>query len=166
MSKTGDWGDKVIITLHSDGKRRHKLWCDNYCNGNCCTVFQGKCIGSAHCEYYKNPNEERSEVFYPKILPDREGEEQTIVSKSGFVWCEVYRQASYGDRLLGKTVLVRNTPHTFRICEVLEEDFYFFNVRFDGREHRYSKRVAYQNKSVYIYNGINEFALDTMEETI
>ena len=164
MSKTGSWGDKIIITLHSDGRRRHKTWCENYREGNYCTLLQGRCVGSAHCEHYKNRNEGGSDVLY-RVARTVEQEGKTVVAppRRGFTLCERYRQASYGDKLLGKTVLVKNTPHTFRICEVTWEDIGFFKVRYDGREHKYAKQVAYRNQGVYLYIG-TEVALEGGEE--
>ena len=161
MSAKGDWGNKIIIALHSDGKRRHKKWCDNYCD-DYCTARQSKCIGSPHCDYYQNKNEQTSDVFYSK--PAAGNEDVNVArTKSGFIWCEHYRQASYGDKLLHNVILVKNTAHSFKICEVMEEDFYFFKVNFDGHDHKYSKRVAYENGSVYIF--IGETALEHGEES-
>ncbi len=150
MSKTGDWGDKLIITLHSDRKRRHKKWCDHYRDDNHCAVKCEKCTGSAHCSHYKNNSEDGSDIFYlvRPAEPDNKNEDK---SRQGFALCEYYRLASYGDRLLHKTVLVKNTPHTFSICEVIDEDFYHFVVEYGGKNHKYSKRVAYRNNSVYIF---------------
>ena len=162
MSDTGDWGDKIIITLHSDGERRHKKWCDNYDENNC-KVLCGKCVGSTHCEYYKNKNADSSHVFYRKeVGGGGTGEVSDEKPNCIGVWRERYRAASYGDKLLNKIVLIKKTPHTFRICEVTSEDFYFFTVEYDGREHRYEKRTAYRNHSVYIFCGL-EFS-ENVEE--
>lgn len=150
VSHRGDWGDKIIITLHSDGKRRHKKWCKNY-DDNYCTALCRKCIGSAHCEHYKNDCESCSDVFHSKN--DIVDKSSSPKSPSGYSWCELYRAASYGDKLLGKTVLVKNAPHTFRICEVTEEDFHFFSVEYNGKKHKYAKQTAYRNRSVYIFTG-------------
>ena len=149
MSKTGEWGDKIIAVLHSDGKRRHKKWCDNYSEKNYCDLWCRKCTGSAHCDHYRNISEEKSDVFYLKKPILLKPEEKTEL-KSGFVWCEYYRSASYGDKLLHNIILVKNTPYTFKICEVLEEDFYFFVVEYEGKKHKYSKKFAYRSRSVYI----------------
>ena len=162
MPKTGDWGDKIIITLHSDGERRHKKWCDNYDENNC-KVLCGKCVGSAHCDYYKNKNADSSHVFYRKeVGGGGTGEVSDEKPNCIGLWRERYRAASYGDKLLNKIVLIKKTPHTFRICEVTSEDFYFFTVEYDGREHRYEKRTAYRNHSVYIFCGL-EFS-ENVEE--
>ena len=149
MSKTGEWGDKIIVVLHGDGKRRHKKWCDNYSEDNHCDLLCRKCAGSAHCDHYKNELEERSDVFYLEKSISHDVVEKTE-PRPGFVWCEYYRSASYGDKLLHNIILVKNTPYTFRICEVLEEDFYFFVVEYEGKKHKYSKKVAYRNCYVYI----------------
>ena len=154
VSHRGDWGDKIIITLHSDGKRRHKKWCEHYSDDNHCAALCRKCIGSSHCEYYNNENESSSDIFHHKndiIEQDNQKKHQ-----SDFVWCELYRAASYGDKLLNQTVLVKRSPFTFRICEVTEEDFHFFSVEYDGKKHKFDKKVAYRNRSVYIFKGVEK----------
>lgn len=155
MSDTGNWGDKIIITLHSDGERRHKKWCDNY-DDNFCRVRCEKCIGSAHCEYYKNKYADNSHVFYRKKVGEGGTGKMPGINRLSEIgaWRERYRAASYGDKLLHEIVFVRNTPHTFRICEVKNEDFYYFIVEYDGREHKYEKRTAYRRHSVYIFCGL------------
>lgn len=151
----GDWGDKIIITLHSDGERRHKKWCDNY-DDNYCRVLCEKCVGSAHCEHYKNKNADSSHIFYRKVVGEGGTGEVPDEKTTGVSDCrERYRIASYGDKLLNKIILIKNTPHTFRICEVTSEDFYFFTVEYDGKKHRYEKRTAYRNNSVYIFCGLH-----------
>lgn len=150
MSKTGEWGNKIIVVLHSDGKRRHKKWCDNYSEKNYCDLLCRKCTGSAQCLHYKNDDEKGSDVRY--LINPISNKPVGIVKdpKPGFVWCEYYRSASYGDKLLHNIILVKNTPYTFKICEVLEEDFYFFVVEYEGKKHKYSKKFAYRSRSVYI----------------
>jgi hypothetical protein len=53
MSKTGEWGDKMIIILPGDGEHRHKKSCEHYrkSDGHCC-LYNRKCGGSSHCEDY------------------------------------------------------------------------------------------------------------------
>ena len=55
MSKKGSCGnDRTIFVLSGAGTRRHKNWCENHrASDNFCSVFCGKCIGAAHCDYYK-----------------------------------------------------------------------------------------------------------------
>lgn len=134
MSNTGDWGDKIIINLRSDGIRRHKKWCENYQDGSC-KVLCSKCIGSAFCKYYKSKiKEDESTRFYPKPdiqippLPPPSNVPDTIPT-----YKEHYRPASYGDKLLAKIVLVRITPFIFRIGVVTEESFRTFSVIYDEK---------------------------------
>ena len=155
MSKKNDWGDKIIITLHSDGKRRHKKWCDHYQDDNFCDAHCSNCTGSAHCCNYKNKFEESSSVFYLKenaVSPVTEETKATL----NFAWCEYYKLASYGDKLLNKTVMIRNTPYTFKIGEIVEEDFNAFVVKYEGKKHRFLKKIAYRNSSVYVFIGMDK----------
>ena len=153
MSTTGNWGDKVIITLPSDGIRRHKNWCINHRKpDNFCSVLCGKCIGSAFCENYKTEIAEEKPVF--QEMADAGKQVPCInlqpVKPKEFPMTEYYKLATVSDKLMGKTVLVRNTPHTFRIATVTEEDFYYFSVYYNGATHKYLKRAAMKSKSVYI----------------
>ena len=156
MSKTGDWGDKIITTLHSDGIRRHKKWCDNYDGGHCLAICS-KCIGSAHCNNYINKDEKDSHSFYIKKIGEG-GSVKIPNDKIDLhrIWCEFYHLATYGDHLLHKTILVKKTPFTFRIGTVTSEDLHYFIVKYDGSEHKYEKKAAYRNKSVYVFDGIEE----------
>jgi hypothetical protein len=55
MSNTGTYGNMVIVYLYSHDERRHRKWCVHYSNkDNCCGEINGKCCGSAHCQYYKS----------------------------------------------------------------------------------------------------------------
>lgn len=150
MSHRNDWGDYIIITLHSDGKRRHKKWCDNYRSDNYCTLLGARCFGSAHCDFYKNKDEKRSDIIYPEIqaTPNDCNAQKTTAA---FVFGEHYRRANLGDKLLHKTVLIKDTPFSFKICEVVEEDFQRFTVIRSGKKHVYSKRIACKSNSVYIF---------------
>lgn len=54
MSKTGSWGDKSIIYLHSNDERRNRRNCVNYRhNDGYCEIYYSKCLGSTHCKFYK-----------------------------------------------------------------------------------------------------------------
>lgn len=62
-----------------------------------------------------------------------------------------------------RTVLVKVTPYTFRIGAVVDDDFYFFTVNFDGRNHKYEKRTVFRNDGLYIFT---EVEVDYGEEYI
>ena len=149
MSIAGWWGDKIIITLTSDGKRRHKTWCEHYCSEDgACRKNCSKCVGSATCQHYKSTIDEEEPIWTVKpSLPKEptESEGRTPIKT------EIFRLVSQTEKILGKTVMVRNTPHTFRIGEVVSEDFYFFSVEYGGKVHKYEKRTATRNRSVYVY---------------
>ena len=63
---------------------------------------------------------------------------------------EHYSLASYGDKLLHKTVLVKISPHSAKFGEVVDEDFYYFTAKIDGKPHKYVKRISYARKGIYI----------------
>lgn len=159
MSTTGCWGSSLIVYLHSDGKRRHKKWCDYYEDAESfCRYKCEKCCGSAFCEHYKDGAREEEPIWTSKIKyvdPPRPANppKQTVkVAK-----CEFYRLATRGEHLLGKTVMVRNTPHTFRIGIVIEDSFDYFSVDYEGRVHKYEKRRCFSNNALYIYTGENYY---------
>ena len=141
MSRTGEWGDKIVITLTSDGKRRHKKWCENYIQEDSfCSVLCRKCIGSAHCEYYRDKLENTQE-YIPKSTQPEETQE-TLGYKLSPVYDEYYRRATMADKLLGETVLVRGNYNTYKIGTVCYDSFSFFSVEYGGRIHKYSKHLA------------------------
>ena len=155
MANKGDWGDKLIITLKSDGVRRHLKWCEYYCTGGKCDLI-GKCCGSAHCEQYKSKYKEEGCFVFPE--PEtHEPEQQTEPSRveetpRKTAYEEYYRRAGWGDKLLGEIVLVRKDNwFTFRIAYVVEEDLHTFAAEYDGKKHRYNKRLAYKAGSVYLF---------------
>ena len=155
MSQRGDWGDKTIITLPSDGVRRHKTWCVNYCTGGHCILLNGKCRGSSFCRYYKSNMREEGTFSFPEPTPTptptpapAQGAEE---EKSRVVYKEHYRLAGWGDKLIHKTVLLRKTWFRFRIGVVTDEDFRTFTVEYDGEKHKFDKHAAYKGRSVYIF---------------
>ena len=148
MSFTGNWGDKIIITLKSDGKRRHKCWCKNYGEGNRCSIL-GNCMGSAYCTKYKNEIEEQEPVWRPKKEAPKPEEEK----RKPRLKVEFYRRPGRGEALKGKLVMVRNTPHTFRIGEAVEDDFCYLSVSYGGEIHKYDKKIAFRNNGIYVYEG-------------
>ena len=161
MSVTGSFGgDRIIIALTSDGVRRNKNWCENYRKtDNFCAHFCGKCIGSAFCEYYNSKIKE--EVFRPKTdVEDKTEPEKspTVVGDEGEVLTrrEYYVRAEFFDKLIGKTVLVKSTPFSFRIGEVLEESLRLLKISYGGRVHIYDRYTAIKNRSVYLLNDYKE----------
>ena len=168
MSKTGEWGDKIIVTLRGDGVRRHKKWCENYREGNLCAAPCGKCIGSAHCDYYKSKTKEEGVYTYSAlpeedpVKPTKPVGEQTE-KPSVPVYREYYRRATWGDKLLDKTVLIKTTALTFRIADVTKEALLTFTAEYDGREHRYDKMIAYKKGIVYVFTGMEMVTAEEKE---
>ena len=165
MSDTGWWGDKIIVVLQSDGRRRHKKWCKHYRCGNC-DVRYCKCVGSAFCERYVDDIHEEEPIWVQprcgaeiKIPPEERRERRTQR-------IEFYRLATPTEKLLGKIVLIKNTPYTLRIGAVISEDFHtgIFSVRYDGGIHKFDRKIANRNKAIYIYEeGKCHFTYDDEE---
>ncbi len=64
MSSRGNWGDRSITYLHTDGKRRHKSRCEHYNYKNKKCLLSGeRCFGSAHCDNYKSSRIEPVEKY-------------------------------------------------------------------------------------------------------
>ena len=162
MSEKGMWGDRQIVYLTGDGTRRHKTWCANYRDGHC-TILDGKCIGSAHCDHYKGKVNETgktriyrpdSDTGGPYIIDPNPNSPPPPPPKVGTVWKELYRLAGWGDKLLGKIVAVRRNALQFWIGYVKEEDLHTFTVEIGEKTHKYNKREAYRGKSVYIFGDL------------
>ena len=147
MSKTGEWGDKIIITLFSDGSRRHKKWCEHYRSGDgYCTALCRKCVSSTHCEHYKSSTGQsfikKKDVICTPIIVSVDEPKPTLR--------EFYRLATRADKLLGKTVLVKINDSTFRIGIVCREDFYNLYIEYDERIHTHDKRTVFNRGSLYL----------------
>jgi hypothetical protein len=155
MSKTNDWGDKVIITLHSDGERRYKKWCDKYCDGEC-RYYLGKCTGSVHCTQYKNKYDDHSGSFYQKKEDVQIPDQPASLPKTGYVFEQYFRRARLYEKLLGKTVLVRSAAYILRFGVVTEESFEIISVFYEGQVHKYDRRTAYRSGSIYVYEETKE----------
>lgn len=159
MSKTHDWGDKIIITLSSDGERRHKCWCkhyrgeDKYCKAHMC-----KCTGSAFCSEYASEVEEERPIFIynEEQVDDVKQDEiiRNIPPKRCSRYDEYYRRAGYGDRLLHRTILFKSTMNTFKIGVVTDESLNEFAVEYNGKKVRYDKRAAFRAGGVYIFTEV------------
>lgn len=155
MSYTGWWGDKIIITLHSDGVRRHKMWCIHYEDKNYCSHLCSKCIGSAFCESYRT-------TYFDKPTPAPNGDKEdgdTTTPLSPVTLEEYYSLATRTDKLLGKILLIRDTPSRFRIGRVVTDSFDILGVQYDGKLHKFSKRVLFANGRRNVYVLIKEVVL-------
>ena len=151
MSDTGMWGSQIIVTLHSDGERRHQKWCVNYTD-DYCKYYCEKCRGSAHCSQYKNKHSDGTSVFRPKETDA----EPVDPPKPGFMYREYYRLAGFNEKLLNKTVLIKNTPYTLRFGFVTAEDWDFIYVEYDGKVHKHQRLTVYRSQAIYVYDGIKE----------
>ena len=154
MSKTHDWGDKVIITLTSDGVRRHKKWCEHYrASDKWCCAKLCKCTGSAFCDKYETDVEEEAPPYIPwkekmnGVIPEE-------APQTKMKYEEYYRRANWGDKLLHRTVLFKKTPSIFKVGVVVEENFHTFTVESNGERTSYDKKAAYRMGSIYIYTEV------------
>ena len=150
MSHTKDWGDKIIITLHSDGERRYKKWCKNYRDGSC-KYYLGKCTGSAHCEQYKNRYDDGSSTFHVTGKDDVKtvGQSGETSSKS-LPLEEYYRRAGIFEKLCGKEVLVRSKPYVFRFGTVVADGDQHWLVEYDGKVHQCDRKTVFRNGAMYV----------------
>ena len=166
MSFTGNWGDKVIITLKSDGKRRHKYWCEHYrAEDGSCSKHCSKCVGSAFCSMYTDSIKEQEPIWFPKCETIDVGVVPSKKTKAIFKQ-QFYRKPSRDEKLLGKIVMVRNTPFTFRIGTAIEDDFYYISVEYGGQIHKYEKKILFRNNGIYVYT-VEKFVTEveaSMEE--
>lgn len=144
MSKGGDWGDKTIICLKSDGIRRHRSWCEHYEGGEC-DVLCGKCTGSAHCDNYVSIYK-----INPRTPVDPIDDKPTPPPPPHRTFAEYYHIAYFGDKLLFKTVLIKQTESLLRIGYVTHESFRELTIEIDGVEHHYDKYVACKNRRIYL----------------
>ena len=166
MSRTHDWGDKLIVCLPSDGVRRHKTWCDHYCDDGYCKSRLINCPGSAHCEYYSTDITEVNGYRFPEqIKLPCEIVDRTEKKTTRYVFIEHYHLAKFGEKLLDKIVLIKSNPYTFRIGKVTEEKFKKLVVEYDGKPHEYNKYTSCKNNAIYLFDGLvmKEFTKEITE---
>ncbi len=54
----GEYCHLEYLKREEGDEKRHKTRCSHHCTNNYCTVWSGKCRGSAHCEFYKEKGDE------------------------------------------------------------------------------------------------------------
>lgn len=179
MSNTGWWGDKTIICLTTDSERRHKTWCRFYSSGEkTCYKGGGKCMGSAHCEYYDKRAGCGSlkHVEAPDYVPTVAINitEPSIVPKAlvyqnsnPYGTTLVGHYPSFGEKLVGKTVLIKVAGRV-EIGEVIDEGRYqsarevinYIAIEYDNGEiKKFDKKTVVRVKSFWILDEINEEVL-------
>lgn len=61
----GEYCHLEYLRKEEGEEKRHKTRCSHHCTNNYCSVWSGKCRGSAHCEFYKEKsNEEINENIF------------------------------------------------------------------------------------------------------
>lgn len=157
MAQKGWWGDKMIISLSSNDKKRQKKWCvyyrksDKYCTEKIC-----KCTGSAQCKIYQQ-KEGVGPIDYSTVpidVPVVEVEPTVSNSFASPVNPLTYipgHHPSFGEKLLGAIVLMKNTTGHILVGEVVFESYDFITVeKDDGSQVKYNRRVAISNKTFWV----------------
>ena len=155
MAPKGSWGDKIIITLSGHDEPRNRRWCEHYrkSDKHCCEQNL-KCMGSSHCQYYKKKH--GVGPVLPQYIP--QNIEQIIISLEEKVEKEKTvsthipgRHPSFGEKMIGKVVMVKGHFAKIHIGEVIAEDHDTFTVERDSGEIRkYMRKDTLRAKSVWV----------------
>lgn len=162
MSHTHEWGDKVIIVLSSHDERRLKNWCqyyrktDKFCEKLCI-----KCPGSAHCESYlcaegmgplRKEEVQKISSAVPVVYSAHEPMPiQTIIERQKKPANQILisdrvkvlgHYATYGDRLVGKIVLVKRSGGIYKFGCVESQDYENTVVELDDGERLTFRKIA------------------------
>ena len=157
MSRRGDWGDKIIITLHSNDARRNKHWCVNYKQSDkSCFETVTKCTGSAHCPYYRQmadvgPVEPGSVPDHVPIIKLDEPKPSTVQTEPVRVYIPGHNPA-FGEKLLGKVVLIKDRiTGRFTIGEIVSENHDSITVERDNSSTiKYSRKHVISQKNFWV----------------
>ena len=172
MSKTGWWGDKVIICLSSHDERRHKNWCLHYKRTDKLCVKTGlQCMGSAHCNFYDcqagvGPLKQEDKksipqgvpviVDNPNCPPEILRTENDRLRLNARV-CVVGHYATYGDKLCGEVVLVKRPGMKYAIGQILDQGNETFVAELDdGKKLTFMKKEAIRNKAFWVLDTYGE----------
>lgn len=180
MSEKGTFGNQSIITLVSGDERRHKVWCVFYRKEDrFCTECICKCMGAAHCSYYKKKagvgplDAPVKKVLDPGLPPKPEvsrnsGGKQVPApehtSSSGLVpdYIRVHRP-SFDEKLTGKVVLMKNTCGHIMIGAIVADNGEIFTFESDdGQIVKYERKTAIvKGKSILVVDDETVYALRT-----
>ena len=171
MSVTGWWGNKVIISLHSNDGRRHKCWCMHYNDKTKECMHKrmsGKCVGSAHCELYvqKERVGAQQELNAPSGVPSVHIPSQFVEIEPKAVK-EVKKESqhhymlpghypNFGERLVGKVVLIdKLTSVDFGV--IISENHKRITIECDdGRIVNYDKIIAIRRNTFWLIDDIKD----------
>lgn len=180
MSNTGKWGDKIIITLHGDGIRRHKTWCKHYIRDDkWCAKHDFRCPGAAHCDDYIAHQREqplklnKDEVYTVLEIPENEKDPAlSYISGSAakippLLACVNGKHPALDEKITGCTVLVRRPKDKVvigtvtRKYKVYEESNREYVPRLDvecddGTVLKLDRRMITSNKLLWVLEEIND----------
>ena len=166
MPHTGWWGDKVIITLLSDGSRRLKNWCEYYDKvDKHCAFRVTKCCGASQCEYYKKkagvgpvewhqvPAEVPVVHIVDQPVSNVESKPETKVKTlADFI---PGHNPPFGEKLLGKVVIIKQ-PRRGNIGEVVDENHdYIIIERDDGRVSKFERKTTIRVKALWVVDDLS-----------
>lgn len=165
MANTGWWGDKVIISLSSNDKPRHKKWCVHYRKSdNHCCEQNLKCNGSSHCVYYSEmstcgPTVITDNVVVPEdVSIVEEVDKNKSPNLKGLSAAFLGRHPCLSEKMLGKIVAVRVNLSLITLGDVIAEDNESFTIEKDnGVTSKYSRKVVLKAKSVWIIDNYDEY---------
>jgi hypothetical protein len=170
MSKTGEWGDKTIVVLHSTDEHRHKTWCTHYDRmDGTCALRKEKCIGSAHCAHYEKHSARGT--IRPEDIPDfvpfispyetkakwQKSTRAIAHTHSPFQDLIVGRSPYFDENLVGKLLLCFiNTRHQVAVGTVIKQTAERITIETDSGEIKtYDFKVCYQNKLLWIIDNFD-----------
>lgn len=161
MATRGWWGDKVIITLSSNDEQRNKNWCIHYQRSDkFCSELLCKCVGSAHCEHYeKKPGCGPVDI---KVIPQEVRFASPIATTPSTSHTKIDELAyipghnpPFGEKLLGKVVLIKNNFGKASLGEVVDENHDYITIEKDnGSIVKYSRKVAVAQKTFWVLDEI------------
>ena len=155
MAQTGWWGNKMIVALSGDNHHRLKQWCihyrkeDKYCTEQVCT-----CMGSSHCAFYQEKHSAGSFVLnavppeVPVIKLEQPSIEKAPVDSFRYI---PGHHPSFGEKLLGAIVLIKNNIGHLTVGEVIFENHDIIKVeKDDGSTVKYDRRRSVSNKTFWV----------------
>lgn len=161
MAQKGWWGDKLIISLSGKDQRRQKNWCvyyrpaDKFCTEQVC-----KCMGASHCKFYKKKHGVGPVDFatVPQSIPIVKVDSSVDANQSSIPSVFTYipgHNPSFGEKLMGQIVLMKNNTGHITVGEVVFENHDIIAVEKDnGDVVKYSRRVAVSMKTFWVLDDV------------
>jgi hypothetical protein len=157
MAQKGWWGDKMIVSLSGKDQRRQKQWCEYYRKTDkFCVERVCKCTGSSHCEFYKKkPGVGPIDfVSIPRDVTIVNIETQEPTKPESHIDSFTYipgPNPSFGEKLLGQIILMKNNFGQITVGEVVSENHdYIVAEKDDGSIVKYNRRTAISMKTFWV----------------